>query len=426
MGTSLRGRRAAVVLFSSYPSDPRPRRAAEALIREGMKIDLICLRQERTEPMWDRFGGVEILRVPFQHHRGGKFGYIFRYLAFIALSGWILALRCLTRRYDLVHVHNMPDALVFSALVPKLLGARVILDLHDPMPELMKTIYRVSEGDFSVRLIKWMERRSIAFADAAVTVNMACQKLFKARSCPEDKLQVVMNSPDETLFGAPVAAPARLASASAPFVVMYHGSLIERHGLDLAVEALQTVRRTFPGAVLKIYGQSTPFLDEVMALAQRSNLAEAVHYQGRKSVEEIARAIDECDLGIIPNRRSVFTEINTPTRIFEYLARGKPVIAPRAPGVEDYFNDKQIIFFELGNAQDLARKILFVASSSDEVAEIVRRGQEVYRAHTWSRERERFVRLVTELIAERGMPRRAGRRDQGQDVDPAYPPPHDA
>ena len=62
----------------------------------------------------------------------------------------------------------------------------------------------------------------------------------------------------------------------------------------------------------------------------------------------------QSDIGVIPNRRSIFTEINTPTRIFEYLSQGKPVIAPRVPGIVDYFGPEDLVFFELGDADDLA------------------------------------------------------------------------
>jgi glycosyltransferase involved in cell wall biosynthesis len=398
---SLRDRLAVVVLFSTYPSDPRPRRAAEALAREGMRVEIVCLRNDAEEPARENIGGVEILRLPLQHHRGNKVGYILRYLLFIIWSGAILAVRCLNRRYDLVHVHNMPDILVFSALAPKLFGARVILDLHDPMPELMSTIFKATEDSRSVRGLKRLERWSIGFADSAVTVNRACQRIFAARSCAADKLHIVMNSPDEQVFGFHPAAGRAAVTGAAPFVIMYHGSVIHRHGLDLAVEALRSARRKVPGAILRIYGRRTPFLDEVMKSVENTDLAQAVQYLGAKNVEEIARAIDECDVGIIPNRRSVFTELNTPTRIFEYLSRGKPVIAPRAPGIEDYFDESQIIFFELGNAEELARKIEFVATTPQEVTETVRRGQEVYLAHTWPEERRKFLDLVQGLVAAR-------------------------
>src|SRR5437016_10495559 len=104
-------------------------------------------------------------------------------------------------------------------------------------------------------------------------------------------------------------------------------------------------------------------------------------------MEQIAEAIRNCDLGIVPNQRSIFTELNTPTRIFEYLALGKPVIAPRAPGVCDYFDDKSLILFELGNAEDLAEKLEYVFHCPDEVAKITARGQEVHQSHTWREER---------------------------------------
>jgi glycosyltransferase involved in cell wall biosynthesis len=397
-GSPLRDRRAAVVLFSSFPGDARPRRAAETLVREGMKVEMICLRHDRSEPARENWAGVDVRRLPLQHHRGSKLGYMFRYCAFLFWAGCLLAVRSLSRRYALVHVHNMPDVLVFSALIPKLLGARVILDLHDPMPELMNTIYKAGYESRSVRLLKRLERISIGFAHRVITVNLACQKIFTARSCPPAKLHIVMNSPDEEVFGYREAVVGPPRGPGQPFVIMYHGSLIARNGLDLAVRALETVRRAEPNAILRVYGHRTPFLEEVLNSIQGTDLAPAVQYLGGKKVEEVAHAIDECDVGVIPNRRNVFTELNTPTRIFEYLARGKPVIAPRAPGIQDYFSDQQIIFFELGDAEDLARQILRVASAPGEILETVRRGQEIYRAHSWSEERRKFVELVRELV----------------------------
>src|SRR5207302_1541059 len=191
----LRGKRVGVVLFSFYPNDPRPRRALEAMAREGMLVDLICLRGEGS-PTREVQGNVEVLRIPLKRRRGGMLAYLYQYAAFIFLSSMILAWRSLTRGYDLVHVHNMPDVLVVSALVPKMFGAKVILDLHDPMPELMMTIFGLQPNARSVRFLQRLEKWSIALADSVVTVNRACAKLFTSRSCPA-QMSVVMNSPDE-------------------------------------------------------------------------------------------------------------------------------------------------------------------------------------------------------------------------------------
>jgi glycosyltransferase involved in cell wall biosynthesis len=398
----LRGRNAAVLLFSHYPADPRPRRAAEALAAEGVKIDVICLRDDDGEPARETFGSINVTRVRLKRQRGSKLGYVGQYVTFVLASFFYLASRSLTRRYDLVHVHNMPDILVFGATVPKLLGAKVILDLHDPMPELMQTIFRLPEKSLSVVMLKRLEKLSIRFADLVLTVNLACKKLYSSRSCQPDKIKVVINSPDDQIFRyRGFSAPevnGKNGNGSKPFVILYHGSLVRRNGFDLAMEALEKVKKTISSVQLRVCGQRTDFFEQVMDSARQRGLDGNIDYLGVRDLKGIVEAIEECDLGIIPNHRNIFTEINTPTRIFEYLALAKPVIAPKAKGIQDYFGDNDLIFFELGNADDLARKIEFAYSHPEEVADTVKRGQKVYLSHTWSRERLSLLNSISELL----------------------------
>jgi glycosyltransferase involved in cell wall biosynthesis len=388
-----------MVTFSAYPFDPRPRRAVDALMAAGATIDLICLGDEKA-PRREVRSGIDVLRVPLKHPRRGKVEYALRYGIFILISGAVFAFRSLQRRYDVVYVHNMPDILVLSAAVPKALGAKVVLDLHDPMPELMKTIFHVSEENSSVQLMKRLEKWSIARADLVVTVNLACKRIFSSRSCSSEKIAVVMNAPDGKIF------PFREATAEArgsrdsttPFVIMYHGSLVERNGLDIAIEALGLVRKSVPNAELYVFGPSTAFLERMQAVAQEKGLQGCVRYQGPRKLEELVTEIGKCDLGVIPNHRNAFTDINTPTRMFEYLALGKPVIAPSTPGITDYFDKDSLLFFEPGNSADLARQIEFAYFHPREMSELARRGQNVYREHTWDRERQTLLDRVSGIL----------------------------
>ncbi len=395
----LDGLRAAVLLYSYYPSDARPRREAEALAAAGMEVELICLRQGPGEPVLETIDGVRVRRVPMRRRRQGKRTYFIQYSQFIGWCFFALAVWRLRRRYDLVHVHNMPDVLVFSALIPKLFGAKVLLDLHDPMPELMRTIFGFGEDHRAVRLLKVLEKWSLWFADRVVTVNEACRRIFGGRSCPASKVQVIMNTPDEAIFAFKPAPETVVRPAGLPFVLMFHGSIVERHGLDLAVQAVSALRDAIPGLELRVYGQSTPFLETVMEQCRRDGLEGVVRHLGPQTHEQIVEAIGECDLGLIPNRRSIFTEINTPTRIFEYLSCGKPVVAPRVPGVTDYFGPDELVYFELGDADDLARQIRHAYEHPREVREVVARGQNVYRQHTWSQEKRAFLSMVARLLA---------------------------
>jgi glycosyltransferase involved in cell wall biosynthesis len=394
----LQGKRAAVLLYSEYPADPRPRRAAEAMVEAGMSVDLLCLGSS-DEPHRENIGGVNVQRVPLKRSRDSKLTYFRKYSYFILRSFLFLMRKIVSRRIDVVHVHNMPDVLVFSTVVAKLRGAKIILDLHDPMPEVMMSIYGLKEESFGVSVLKLTEKASIGVANSVITVNEACRKIFSRRSCPLEKVNVVMNSPDEEIFPfRPVDSLLQASGQSKAYVIMYHGSIVERHGLDIAIDALRIVHKAVPEAQLRIYGKETPFLRKVLGAITEPRIRGAVHYLGPKSLSEITIEIRKCDVGIIPNRRSIFTEINTPTRIFEYLSQGKPVVAPSSPGILDYFSNQDLVYFDLGNVDELAAQLIYVRNQPDAVAQVVARGQRIYRNHLWAREKSRFLGVISRTL----------------------------
>ena len=393
---ALAGKRAAILLYSYYPADPRPRRAAEALAACGMEVDLLCLREKEDEPRTEKINGVNVWRLPMQRRRDSKLVYLSQYGRFLASAFSFLTRRGVKRAYHLVHVHNMPDILVFAALIPKMLGAGVILDLHDPMPELMMSIYGLKADHWLVRALRTFERWSLAFADLAFTPNVAFKDLFISRSCQPEKMKIVMNSPEQSIFNPDNPDTANNAdsagSSPAEFRIMHHGSIVHRHGIDLLVKALAKVRDRIPGVRLDIYGSRTPFLDDVIEVAKACGVADIVHYHGAQPQQAIARAIQECHLGVVPNRRSAFTEINFPTRLFEYLSMHRPVIAPATRGIQDYFGKEEILLFEPDNVDDLAEKIFWASQNPAVMDDYVKRGIAVYRGHLWQEERAQFVK----------------------------------
>lgn len=394
---NLRGKRAAVLLYSDYPADTRPLRAARAMVDAGMEVDLLCLSLRPDDPRYELIDGVRVHRLPLIHSRGRKSAYLWNYFRFFVRSLLWLARASWRRRYDIVHVHNMPDFLVFAAIVPRLRGAKVILDLHDPMPELMMAIFGLPENRRAIRLLRRIEKYSIAFADLVITTNLSFKNLFAARNRRSRNIQIVMNSPEEAIFHDRVSADGARAADS--FRIVHHGLIAHRHGIDLLIRAVAEIRPRLPGVRLSIYGGANDYLDRVLTEAAALGVSDVVTYHGNKTQEEIARAIADCHLGVIPNRRNPFTDINLPTRIFEYLAVGRPVIAPATRGIKDYFTDDDLIFFDPDDPPSLASKLLWAHEHPEAVAELVRRGQAVYRRHLWSGERARFLTLLGQLQA---------------------------
>jgi glycosyltransferase involved in cell wall biosynthesis len=371
-------------------------REAEALANAGMEVDVICLRHKPSDPLRERINGVNLFRVPMGRRRSGKMAYVFRYAAFFISAFCRLAFWSFKKRYKLVHVHNMPDFLVFTALLPRLRGAKIILDLHDPMPELFGSIYNLSADHFISRCLRWLEKRSLGFAEVALTPNLAFQHLFSSRSCSPEKIQIIMNTPNTAIFKEREEQPGLERNPNGAFVLMYHGLLVERHGLDLAVRALALLRDRIPRIKFEVYGEQNGYIDRVLSMTRELGIEGNVHYFGFKPLTEIADAIQFIHLGVVPNRLNAFTSINLPTRIFEYLAMNKPVIVPRTKGISDYFCDDNMLFFEPENIADLAEKIRWAYEHPQALSKLVQEGRKVYDQHSWAKEEKKLLEIVTQ------------------------------
>lgn len=388
----------AAVVFSYYRWDARVRREAESLVEAGMSVDVICLQKE-GESKEETINGVSVRRLPLGRKRAGQLRYIFEYFAFTLLAFINLSIRHLSRHYDVVHVHNMPDFLVFTGLLPRLTGSKIVLDLHDPTPEVYMAKYSMGPEHPVVRVLKFLEKISIRYAHLVLTPNIAFRNLFVGRGCPEKKIHIVMNSPDPAIFREIHAGGNGGAESNQSTLrLMYHGTVVERHGLQTALDALPILRSEGLNVIFDVYGEGD-YVETFMRLVKEKQLGGSVHYHGHVRLDDIPREIIKCDIGLIPNMRTEFTEINFPTRIFEYLSMGKSVIAPRTRGIMDYFDESSIYFFEPGNAASLARTILKAWRNPEEREQILVRGLQVYHAHRWDTERPQFCELFARIAA---------------------------
>lgn len=392
--------RVAMAVFSYYPDDPRVRREAEALASSGMDVLVCCLCKPGQQPV-ESVRGVTVHRLPVVRKRGSPLRYLFEYAAFTLLALFQFARIQRSGAVDIVHVHNMPDVLVAAALVPRLYGARVILDLHDPMPEVFMTKYDLAAGHPVIRILRMLERWSIRYAHRVLTPNGAFRDIFIERGCPAGKIAVVMNTPDPAVFsrqGGDTAIPGPRREGE--FRLMYHGTVVERHGLDTALDALVLIRSALPGVVLHVFGEGD-FVESFLARTRALSLESLVVYHGQVSLEDIAATIPSIDVGVIPNKRTVFTEVNLPTRIFEYLAHGKPVVVPRTRGIREYFDDGSLHFFDAGDASGLAGAILSIYRDPAKALSVLEGGTAVFQQFAWPAEKERFIRIVETLLLER-------------------------
>lgn len=349
-----------MVVHAYYPiGETRVQREALALIDRGYEVDVLCLRAP-GEPTRAVHEGVAVRRLPVRRHRDRGFAVqLLEYLAFFVAAAAVLSVRHLRRPYDAVQVHNLPDFLVFCAVVPRVTGAACILDLHDLMPEFFASRLGRGMGHPLVRLVALQERLACRFADHVITVTDGWRNVLIHRGVPPDRVSVVMNVADTRVFTRD--ADANGSTDREGFELLYHGTLTYRYGVDLLLEAVALLRDRLPHVHLTLLGDGD-LRPELVAQRDRLDLHRQVSLSdGMVDVAKLPEAIRAADVGVVPTRPGVFTDGLLPTKLMEFVAMGTPVIAARTPTVESYFDDDMVQYFTPGDARDLADAILAMA-----------------------------------------------------------------
>ena len=172
-----------------------------------------------------------------------------------------------------------------------------------------------------------------------------------------------MNSPNESIFFTDNQNALSKKPNLTNFSIIYLGSIVERHGLYDALLAIKMLRKKIPNIIFNIYGDGD-YVDKLVEEINKLELSDTVFFHGYLQQEKLVEIIQMADLGIIPNRRSPFTEVNLPTRILEYLCLSKLVIVPSTKGIRDYFDKDSLLFFNSGDPNDLDDVIYQVYSRS--------------------------------------------------------------
>jgi len=391
-----------MVVHAYYPlGEIRVQREAKALIDDGFEVDVICLRRP-DEPARASEYGVQIYRLPIKRHKQfGAFVQLLEYLAFFILASWQLLTLYLKNRYKTIQTHNLPDFLVFSALIPKLMGARVILDLHDLMPEFYASRFGGNLNALPVKLVILQERVSCWFADHVITVTEAWRQTLIERGVAPEKCSVVMNLPDPAIFlngnGASEDVPAEGVSR-----IFYHGNVTFRYGLDILVKAFGEAFKALPHARLMIHGRGD-YQVELAKLIDELGLSHVVTFSTELiPLDEVVSLIKTADLAVVPYRYDIFTDGILPTKLMEYAALEVPTIATTSTAIQSYFDEQMVHFVPADNVPCLSEAMVKVLSDEAYLKRLSKNIRRFNQSFSWPNEAESYTRLV-QALCDKGL-----------------------
>ena len=393
--TNLRPKRVAMISHSVYTNDNRVRRYAESLAARGDRVDVFALGRSQDASNEQTIEGVHVSRVQDRTAKGqrSKLAYLWPLLRFLVLTSIRLTGRHFRQPYDIVHVHNIPDFLVFAAWYPKLTGVPVILDIHDIVPEFFASKFKTSSPGITSRLLLWMERASAAFADRVIIANHLWLEKYARRTGRTGRCTVFINHVDARLFKC---IPRTRQNSHQ--IVLYPGGLQWHQGLDIALRAFQQVAREVPAAEFHIYGEGNA-KESLVSLTNDLGLNEKVRFFEPRGIHEIATIMANADLGVAPKRADCFGDEAYSTKIMEFMAVGVPVIVSSTKVDRFYFNDSIVRFFEPGNPDALAREMVALLRDDELRRRMTAQAFKYAATHCWENRRNDYLCLVDSLCA---------------------------
>ena len=382
-----------MVHYSDFVVDSRIQRQARALAERGDHVHCVCLNDD--EEIEVGAGKIVLHRAAAGKPRGGTRAYLEGNLRFLAGATRKLSQLDRGQRFDLVEIHNMTDALVFAAWRPKLRGVPIVLNFHDTFPELFSTLFERAPNHPLVRLVRLEERISAALADGHVFVTDEARELLRARGVSTERSQVVMNTPDERVFGErriPLLPPSQ-----GELRVVYHGGLADRFGVESLVRAVALLRERGEPIELDVYGSDAEAARTLTAAATELAPTGVRIAPQPTPVEEIPQRLAAAHLGVVPTLRDDFTELLLPVKLLEYVHMGMPVVASRLPVIERYFGD-DVLLAEPGDAASIAAAIEGVRGDPLAAQARAERASRRLAKIEWRRQREGYLDLVDGLV----------------------------
>ena len=386
--------RVCLIRQSVYPYELSFRREVEALHRAGFETHVICLDSiEKEHQREEVIDGVHVHRLPLKRVKSSTARYMYDYLSFTFLAALKVTGLHLRRRFVAIQVNTMPDFLVFSTLIPKLLGSKVVVMMQEPVPELWQTL----RGSSPPRLLGMAEQAALSYSDAALTVTQQLKDVYVSRGADADKISVILNVPESRFLETTKEEVDETPPDTEYFTLICHGAIEDRYGQDTMLEAMARVRTEAPDIRLRILGKGS-FVDEFLAHRSRLGLEDCVDFLGWVSLSTMVQEIQTADVGIVAQKSSPYSNLVHTNKMYEYISFDKPVLASRLKATEGYFGDDALRFFEPGDPESLAEGILDLYHHPEKRQSLAENAKRLYEQYKWDRQKEIYLSLYHELL----------------------------
>jgi glycosyltransferase involved in cell wall biosynthesis len=339
-----------MIAYTAYPTDGRVRLEAESLASWGYDVAVFALKGSK-HPRTYSLRNVNVVELNVAKYRGkDKLRYLLSYVHFLVLAFFACTWAFFKSRAHVIHVHNMPDVLVFAALIPRIFGCKIVLDLHDTVPETYAGKFE-SSSSMLFNILSLEERICCWLAHRIICVNHVQREAVIARGISREKVCTVITMP---IFSNVQQSDRAYREV---FRVVNHGTISKRLGTDLLIRAAATLAAEIPAFELHIIGGGDDW-DEMIDLAKRLGVAGQVKFRPGVPWDALPKVLGGMDVGVIANRANIATQLMLPAKLMDYVSLGIPAVLPKLRAVQYYFTPDMVTYFDPEDVDDMAKAVI--------------------------------------------------------------------
>jgi len=382
-----------MIAYTEYYTDARIKSYVTGLNDNGIKVYLYCLKDSFSKK--DSENNLNLIFLQNKYQGKNALLYIFFYLFFFIKAFFAVSIGFFKYKFDVVHVHNMPDFIVFCAFVPKIFGKKIILDMHDVMTATFDTKFHGIGNKVIRKIILLQSIISTFFSDVLICTNKSQLIYLENEGLKSENTKIFLNLPNANYFRKRTIIP-----NNNYFSLIYHGTITERLGLDLIVKAVELASKHID-VRLSIIGDGE-LKNELIEYCKFNNLFyDIVVFYPFIPVNKLQKELKKHDAGIIGNRKSELTQkIMLPVKLMEYIAVGLPVISPNLEVIREHIDEDMVLYYEADDVKDMANKILLLSKDSKLRENIIANSQRFFKSYNWERQKMEYVGLIKSLIGE--------------------------
>jgi glycosyltransferase involved in cell wall biosynthesis len=386
--------------FTAFPADVRVKREALAAVATGRTVCVVAIAGNGA-PAEEVIGPLQVVRVPGVKSRRGLFRYLSEYIAFVWRCRRLLATDARFQRVRIVHVHTLPDFLVWAATPARRRGARLILDLHEIFPEFALARFPGPIGRAAYAIARLIERQARRRADITITVNRPIAELLATREPGRpggERIVLVHNSADPGELG-PLRVPDGRKAGDGRLALIYHGTLTHLYGLDIAIRGVARAIEDGVPVHFSILGDG-PERSSLMLLVRELGAGGSITFEDPIPAQALRERLTSAEAGVVPTRLDAMTRYSLSNKLLEYVHLGMPVLAASLPSYAAYLRSDAAWFWTPGDAESLARTITrFAAATAEERRTRAAQAQADVKDIVWGRERDRLIETYERLLA---------------------------